>query len=277
MSFQLSGDGMFPPSKAITGPGILWEYSSGRKQNKVEDEVINTVVIKPDMLTIQDLENMNKVEDKDIKQAELFIPTIFKKVEEYRRKLLEGQQIDPRTLLSEAEKTYLITLGIADTGNIKEILTKLVKSGKLSPEKLASLTAVTEETKTETTGPRTTGPHIAGGISREAIAKIYVEIMQKFDDPDEKEGEILKEKLIHMSGNEPMLGAALDVADELLKGAKQRTNQAEQDKLNVIKNYVLMMYSRLASRPSVDTTGPPPKPVRDAPRTPAEGPEVKKN
>lgn len=126
-----SKDGMFTNSCAYTGRGALWEYSKGARQNVIKDEPVNPIIIKADMLSIQELEAMNSQDDKYIREAKLFIPIIMKKLEDYRQRKANGENIDPSKVLTESEKVYLRTMN-PQSPEFRNIVLQLTKSGILA-------------------------------------------------------------------------------------------------------------------------------------------------
>ena len=178
ISFK-SSDGIFPDTSPVPGRGILWKYSTGDRANKVKDDPVNPVWLKKEMITIEDLDEMNKVQEGDQRKADVFLPAIFAKLELYKKKVAEGLNPDIDTILTSGEKEYLTNLGEKPDA-VKDMLMNMHREGKLAPETLqelipgvtlppTGLLAPTAATPAQAAALAAGAPPPAGGVAGPAV------------------------------------------------------------------------------------------------------------
>jgi len=283
-----SKDGMFTNSCAYTGRGALWEYSKGARQNVIKDEPVNPIIIKADMLSIQELEAMNSQDDKYIREAKLFIPIIMKKLEDYRQRKANGENIDPSKVLTESEKVYLRTMN-PQSPEFRNIVLQLTKSGILagilgivgaSPAAVASaatsgtpnpasIIPTTPAPQTILSGGPTTpttpvpvGPSTGPGTTESNFLTFVASV--RGDD----EKEVGKKADVYYKPIETRRSKLKKEMRILAKVLTHTTDPKEQELLRwILLGTLNPMYSALPA-PANRPVGPPPTPPPPTPRPP---------
>ena len=130
-----TSDGLFANGLGIPygGRGELWKYS-GTNHSDVTSKFATIQSVKSDWVTAETIDDGLKT--KEVADAMLFLPTIFRKLAEYEKNLTAGIAADPNSIFTDAELSYLKSLP-KDRELLKQMLFQ-VNEGRIK-EKLEPL------------------------------------------------------------------------------------------------------------------------------------------